>query len=169
LKKKKTEITKTEPKIYITNQADVKFLSQGEDEDIEADNPNSAIAFNSSTGDLKVIALIKGFQFENQLMQNDFNDPDYMNSDVYPKSEFKGKIVNLHQINFSTSGAYDVDVTGNLTIHGITKNISAKGVFTVSNKKISVQSIFKIKRIDFDITTDEIADELQITVKGTLQ
>jgi polyisoprenoid-binding protein YceI len=168
-KNKKDEIIKAETKIYTTNQADITFLSQGEDEDIEAHNPNSVIAFNSSTGNFKVAALIKGFQFENQLMQSHFNDPDYMNSDAYPNSEFKGKIMNLHQINFSINGAYDVDVTGSLTIHGITKNISTKGVFVISNKKISVQSTFKIKRIDFGITTNEIADELQITVKGTLQ
>ena len=168
-KNKKTETTKAEIKIYTTNRASVTFLSQGEDEDIEATNHQSAIAINSSTGDLKVVALIKGFQFENQLMQGHFNEPDYMNSDAFPKSEFKGKITNLQQINFSKNATYNVDVTGNLTLHGITKNISTKGMFTVSNEKIMVQSTFKIKRADFGITTNEIADELQITVKGTLQ
>lgn len=166
---KKIETTKAEEKIYSTNHASVAFLSQGEDEDIEATNHQSAIAFNSVNGNLKVVALIKGFQFDNQLMQNHFNEPAYMNSDAFPKSEFKGKITHLQQINFSSNGTYNVDVTGSLTIHGVTKNISTKGIFTVANQKISVQSIFKIKRVDFGITTNEIADELQITVKGILQ
>lgn len=168
-KNKKIETIKFEEKIYAANHASVTFLSHGEDEDIEATNHQSAIALNSNTGSLKVVALIKGFQFENQLMQNHFNEPAYMNSDSFPKSEFKGKIIHPQQINFSKNGTYNVDVTGSLTIHGITKNISAKGTFIVINQKISVQSIFKIRRIDFGITTNEIADELQITVKGMLQ
>ena len=169
LKKKKMEAAKVETKIYTTNNASIKFLSQGEDEDIEAANHQSAIALNSNTGDVKVIALIKGFEFDNQLMQDHFNSAEYMNSGAFPQTEFKGKITNIHQINFTANGTYNADVSGSLTIHGITKNVSAKSVLVVAAKKISVQSVFKIKRIDYGITTNEIADELQITVNGTLE
>lgn len=169
LKNTKTATLKPEAKIYATNHASVTFISHGEDEDIEAGNPHSAIAFNNVTGDIKVVAFIKGFQFENQLMQSHFNEPAYMNSDAYPKSEFKGKINYFNSIDISKNNNYPINVTGRLTIHGITKSIIVKGTLTVSSKKISVQSAFTIKRADYGITTNEIADELQITVKGTLQ
>ena len=160
---KKAEEIKPVAKIYTTNKASVRFLSNGSEE-IEATNSNTVSALNDKTGDLRFIALIKGFHFENELMQDHFNSADYMNSDAFPKSEFKGKIADISKVDFTKDGNYPVTATGSLSIHGITQKITATGTITIAKGKVSIKSVFKIKRIDYGITTDEIADTLEITV-----
>ena len=104
------------------------------------------------------------FHFENELMQDHFNDKDYMNSDEFPKSEFKGILNNINKLDLTKDETNKISTTGSLTIHGITQKVFAAGTITVSKGKISLKSIFKIKRADYGITTNEIADELEITV-----
>lgn len=151
-------------KIYTTNKAQVKFLSSTTEEDIQAVNNQGISQLNTGTGQVTFAVLIKGFHFENELMQNHFNDKDYMNSDQFPKSEFKGTITNINSINFSKDGSYPVTTAGKLTIRGVTQKVTASGTFTISNGIVSLKSAFKIKRADYGITTNEVADILDITV-----
>lgn len=153
--------------IYSTNKASIRFFSSTSEEDIEATNNQTASALNDQTGDLRFVALIKSFRFENELMQDHFNEKDYMNSDAFPKSEFKGKITNINSINFSKDSSYNVTATGSLTIHGITKKIIATGTLTIAHQKINLKSVFKINRIDYGITSDEVGDTIEITVIAT--
>ena len=161
-----TTTAKLNGKTYITKKASIKFYSKGPGEDIEATNSNVACSFNDVTGNLKFTGLIRGFQFENELMQEHFNDKDYMHSELYPKTSFTGKIV--LPANFSTEkdGNYTVTVEGPLTIKAVTKTTKVSGTIIVTGKKISLKSIFKIKRNDFNINIDEVAEELEITVNA---
>ncbi|MEY2901081.1 MAG: hypothetical protein RLY89_187 [Bacteroidota bacterium] len=161
-----TTTAKLNGKTYLTKKASIKFYSKGPGEDIEATNSNVACSFNDITGNLKFTGLIRGFQFENELMQEHFNDKDYMHSELYPKTSFTGKIV--LPANFSTEkdGNYTVTVEGPLTIKAVTKTTKVSGTIIVTGKKISLKSIFKIKRNDFNINIDEVAEELEITVNA---
>lgn len=151
-------------KILLTKQASIRFYSHGSAEDIEATNSNVACSFNQSTGQLKFTGLIRGFVFENEMMQEHFNDPDYMNSAAFPKTSFIGTIQNIKSIDFSKDGITKVTATGTLSIHGVSKEISASGSLQIQGGKPTLKSIFKIRRADFGINTDEIAEELEITV-----
>jgi polyisoprenoid-binding protein YceI len=97
-------------------------------------------------------------------MQDHFNSADYMNSDAFPKSEFKGTITNINTVDFTKDATYNITATGSLTIHGFTQKTTSTGTLTVAQGKVSVKSIFKIKRLDYGITTDEISDSIEITV-----
>jgi hypothetical protein len=163
---KKIDTVKATVKIHTTNTASIRFLSSGS-EDIEATNNNAVSILNEQTGEVGFIALIKGFHFENELMQDHFNTPDYMNSDAFPKSIFKGTIINLQTINFKKEGTYPVKATGKLTIHGVTQKLSVTGTITINQNKVALKSVFSIKRIDYGITTNEVADTLQITVNAS--
>ena len=151
-------------KILITNKASVHFLSHGSSEDIEAINQQVACSVNEKTGAIKFTGLIKGFVFENELMQDHFNSKDYMNSDMYPKTNFTGNIQPIQTVNFAKDGNYPVTATGALTIRGVTQNITASGSLIVSGNKVTLKSVFKIKRADFKIDIEEIAEVLEITV-----
>ncbi len=153
-----------EAKIFSTNKASIRFFSHTPEEDIEATNSQVISKLNDQTGQLSFAALVKGFHFENELMQDHFNDKDYMNSDEFPKSEFKGILNNINKLDLTKDETNKISTTGSLTIHGITQKVFAAGTITVSKGKISLKSIFKIKRADYGITTNEIADELEITV-----
>jgi len=56
-------------------------------------------------------------------MQKHFNSDKYLNSDQFPKAEFKGTISNLSAVKFNTNGTYNATVNGSLTIHGVTKKL----------------------------------------------
>ena len=163
-KQSKSAVAEVVGKTYITGKASVRFVSNGSSEDIEATNHSVACSFNDKTGQLKFTGLIRGFQFENEIMQNHFNDKDYMNSDAFPKTSFTGNVQNLSSLNFTKDGTYSITVAGSLSIHGVSRNITVPGSVIVAGAKLSLKSTFKIKRADFGINTDEIAEELSITV-----
>jgi hypothetical protein len=163
-KQSKTAVIIPTEKILLTRQASIRFYSQGSAEDIEATNSTVACSFNETTGQLKFTGLIRGFVFENGMMQEHFNDPDYMNSAAFPKTSFNGSIQNIKSIDFSKDGNTKVIAEGILSIHGVSKSITAPGSIVINGGKPTLKSIFRIKRIDFGINTDEIADELEITV-----
>jgi len=153
--------------IHSTKSAKIRFFSSLAAEDIEATNAQAVSKLDTKTGAINFIVLINGFVFENELMQKHFNE-EYMESTKFPKSEFKGLLTNLSSINFSKNGSYPAIVSGSLSIRGINKPVKATGSIVVTNGKISVKSIFKIKVKDFGIAGSDIgksiANELEITV-----
>jgi hypothetical protein len=156
-------------KVYATKSASIKFFSSTPMEDIEAIN-NQVESKLTDKGQIMFALLIKGFVFENELMQEHFNEPDWMDSNKYPKADFKGVITNFNKVNLTSNGNYQVVVTGNLTIRGITKKTTATGSINVKDGKISSNSVFKLAVTDFGITGKDIgksiAKELQITVSS---
>ena len=156
-------------KIYSTKIAQVKFLSSTAAEDIDAVN-NQAESKLIDKGQLMFGLLIKGFVFENELMQKHFNGVEYMDSDKFPKAEFKGVIPNIATVNFTKDGAYPVMAKGDLVIKGISKKQSAAGLIIIEKGKIKSKSTFKIKLKDYGITGKDIgsviSNDIQITVEA---
>ena len=153
---------------YMTKNGYIGFFSHTPMEDIKADNNQVAGVLDISTGDMVFQALIKSFHFERALMEEHFNE-NYMESDKFPKSSFKGKITNLSSVNFSKSGSYEVNVEGDLTIRDATNKISAKGTLEVVTGGINATSKFNIVPEDYKINIpgvvrEKIAKNLEVTV-----
>ena len=153
---------------YITRNGYIGFYSKTPLEEIKADNNQVASVLDTSTGDIVFQVLIKSFHFERALMEEHFNE-NYMESDKYPKSVFKGKISNLTGVSFSKEGKYDVMVEGDLTIHNVTKKVSIKGTIEVTAGGINASSKFNIIPEDYNIeipgvVRDKIDKNLQVTV-----
>ena len=154
---------------YMTKNGNISFFSEAPMETIKADNNQVNAALDAQTGDIVFKILIKSFQFPKALMQEHFNE-NYMESDKYPNSIFRGKITNLSSIDFSKEGTYDVVIEGDMTIHGVTKAISEKGTFTVEpGEMIHGKSKFLVKVADYDIkipgtVINNIAESIEVTV-----
>ncbi len=153
---------------YITKNGKVSFYSDGEIEKIQATNDQVSAAIDTSTGDFVVKILVKSFEFEKALMQEHFND-DYMESDKYPNSTFKGKITNLSDVNFSKDGTYNANIQGSLTIHGVTKSVTEKGTLQIKDGKIIGTSKFDVTLSDYNVkipsvVSKNIAKTVQINV-----
>ena len=153
---------------YITKNGFISFYGHTPFEDIKADNNQVASILDISNGELVFQILMKSFHFERSLMEEHFNE-NYVESEKFPKSQFKGKITNLSDVNFSKQGIYNVNIEGDLTIHGVTKKISEKGTFEIVNDGISAKSKFNLRPEDFNITIpsvvrDKIAREMEVTV-----
>ncbi len=155
--------------VQFTRNGKISIFSSTPVEDIKAQN-NEVISFlDTQKGELRFQVLIKGFIFPKASMQQHFNGKDYMYSDSFPQSSFKGNITNLAEINFTKNGTYKVKVKGDLTMHGVTKPVTAEGNITIAGGSVSVLSTFKINREDFKITvpsftSSKIAKVIEITV-----
>ncbi|MEL7339024.1 MAG: YceI family protein [Bacteroidota bacterium] len=153
---------------YLTRTGKIDFLSETPIENIEAVHNQVTSILNVENGDLVFSLLLKGFQFEKELMQEHFNEK-YVESDKFPKSTFKGSISNLSEVDLSQDGTYPVKVEGSLIIHGVTKPVSVDGTVTVKGDNISAEATFPILLEDYKIDVpsvvrDNIAQEISIHV-----
>ena len=156
---------------YISKNGHVWFYSHTPLEDIEARNNQVVSILDVPTGTIQFSLLIKSFEFRIALLEEHFNE-NYMESDQFPKADFTGKISNLDKIDFSQNGNYTAVVNGDLTIHGVTKNLSVPGTLEVKDGKIIARAQFIVKPQDFDIeipsvVEDKIAREIEVNVDLT--
>src|SRR4051812_38889326 len=82
---------------FYTKSGKISFYSKATVENIEAHNRSVTCVLDSKTGNLQFSVQVKGFEFEKALMQEHFNE-NYLETDRFPKAEFKGQIVNNGEI-----------------------------------------------------------------------
>ena len=153
---------------FYTKNGLLSFFSNTAFENIKADNNQVTSVLNTQTGELQFSLLNNAFHFKKALMEEHFNE-DYMESKTYPKSSFKGSITNIKNVNFSKDGVYPVMVTGELSLHGVTKKISTTANISLKDGKISGAAKFSITLADYQIKIDDtvkdsIAKTIEITV-----
>lgn len=159
---------------YITREGSAKIFSHTVAEDITANNYKVTSSINSATGDMVFSIPVQSFEFPKALMQKHFNQENFMNSSVYPKITFKGKITNLSDVKWTVNGKYEITVTGDLTIRDVTKPITEKGTIEINNGVITANSVFTVKQIgDYHVGKPKskskkanVADDIEVTFKG---
>jgi len=158
---------------YFTRNGTITFFSSTPVEDIKAENFGVMAILDAETGQLEFSLLMKSFNFKKALMQEHFNE-NYVESDIYPKSTFKGEVLNLSDIDFSAPGTYPVQVKGQLTIHGETRDVTTDGEIVVSEKGVALKAEFPVKPADYKIeipkvVENKIAQEILVTVSTELE
>jgi len=143
---------------YFTREGKISFYSETPVEKIEAQNSKASSVWDVATGKMEFAVLIKGFQFEKALMQEHFNE-NYMESSKFPKATFKGLVADAGKVNLKADGVYPVTVKGDLTIHGVTKAVEAKGKITVKGGAVSAASTFEISPEDYGIAIPAVVRE----------
>lgn len=153
---------------YFTRDGKISFYSSAPLEEIEAHNSTATSVVDLASGKMEFAILIKAFQFKKALMQEHFNE-NYMESNKFPKSTFKGQIENYSKIAVDKDGEYPVTVKGKITIHGQTKDIESKGKIFVKGGKVSAKSEFELTVADYGIEIPGIVrDKIAKTVKVVL-
>jgi polyisoprenoid-binding protein YceI len=158
---------------FYTKTGKVSFISKAPLEEIEGKNKTVTAVVDSKTGAMQFAIQMKGFEFEKQLMQQHFNE-NYVESDKYPKAEFKGSISNNSTINYSKDGSYPAKVKGKLTIHGVTKDVETTGTLKINGGKIDANSTFNVLISDYNIkipavVKDKVSNTIKITVDCDLE
>lgn len=138
----------------------------------KADNKTVIASLNTTTGAVLFEAAVSNFAFSNPKIQEHFNGANWMNSASFPKFTFSGKIDKLNKVKFTKDGTYKVNVSGNLTVKGVSKPVSAPATITVAGGKISSSSSFSIVLADYGITggpidAGKVAKEPKITVSAS--
>lgn len=153
----------------VDRKGEAHFFSNAPLEDIEATNDEVLGAIDLEKGTIAVSMLISGFEFRKSLMQEHFNE-NYMESEKFPKSTFKGTLQNFESLNFDQNGSFSAQASGEIEIHGVTKPWSAMVSFEVDSKSISAQTVFMVELKDFGVKIPRmlfknIAEEVEVTAK----
>ena len=90
--------------------------------------------------------------------------PDFFNAAEFPTLTFKSKSV-------KAAGKGEYEVTGDLTIHGVTKTLTVKVAHTGTGKGqsgevVGFETVFTIKRSDFGMKFmhPQLGDEVRVTL-----
>jgi hypothetical protein len=159
-------------KVYATKSGQLFFNATGGAVPIAAVNNQVDSKFVDATGQIIFGVLTKGFKFENQLMEDHFNE-NYMESTKFPKADFKGYIKNIKEVDFAKEGTYPITIEGTLTIHGTPQKVSTNGTMQVSEGKPAITGEFSVKIKDYGIKGlyigEKIANEAKIKVNCKYQ
>lgn len=154
----------------IDRNGQVSFFSDAPLEDISALNRQAMAVIDFESGEVAVSMLIRGFQFEKSLMQEHFNE-NYMESDQFPKATFSGNLKEYDPMSLA-DGEIDtrLEVSGELTIHGVTKPLTAQVSFKSEDDIIYAEVKFQVRVADHDIdiptlVIKNIAEVVDVTAK----
>ncbi len=159
---------------YMTRTGKISFnaTSPKSPEKIEAVNNEVAAILDAKTGDFVFQLPVKSFKFERDLMQQHFNE-NYMESDKFPKAQFKGKIANMQEVNLEKDGSYKTTVAGELTIHGVAKTVSVPGTVVVKGGNATASAKFTVHLADYKVevptvVADKVAKDAVIIVDAAM-
>ena len=150
---------------YLAKDGVISFFSEAPMEDIKAINNKVSAVYDNDTKQLVFQLDIKDFIFPKALMQEHFNE-NYLESDIYPKSIFKGKVISKEEKN--------AIVEGSLTIHGKINEIKVEGTLKQEKKTVNISAEFTVKLEDYDIEIPtivmyKIAEEIEVKVNIELK
>jgi len=161
---------------YVTRTGQANIFSHTDAEDISATNNTVTGVINTGTGDVAISVPVQSFTFVNALMQEHFNNSNFMDSKQYPRMTLKGKITNPSAIDFSKNGKYEATVSADLTIKGTTKPVTETATIEVNNGKVTVTSKFIVKEIGsygvgkpMGKKKNNVADDIQVTYSAVFE
>jgi len=104
---------------------------------------------------------------DNEKLTGHLKSPDFFDVATFPTATFEST-----EIADAGDGTYTV--TGNLTLHGVTRQIAFPATITVGEGEVTANAEFSVKRFDFDIVYPGKADDLirdevlvKLDLKGT--
>lgn len=160
---------------YFTKDASVGFDATVDAslETIAATSTTGSSVIDLSSGKIEFAVLAKSLKFKKLVMQQHFNE-NYIESNKYPKASFKGKIDNIKDINFQKNGTYKANISGDLTMHGVSKPVKTTATFKVNNGKVEATSQFTVVLKDYKIkipalVADKVAKSAKIMVEANYQ
>lgn len=162
-------VTLVAQKKLFTKTGLITFNSKTSIEKIQAVNKKVLAVLDVATNKIEFAVLIKGFEFEKALMQEHFNE-NYLESDKFPKATFKGKFDDTNfTILAEENKTVTVNISGNLTLHGVTKPVTAKALITTKNKTVSAASSLTILLSDYSIkipavNKNNVNNQVQINI-----
>lgn len=117
--------------------------------------------------DHKVVIGIDSLWSDDEKLTGHLKSADFFDAEKYPEATFE-----VTSLTKDSDSAYQV--SGNFTLHGVTKNITFAANSTQSGDTVKVDSKFDINRKDFgivyagktdDLIRDEVVIELKLEVK----
>jgi hypothetical protein len=157
---------------YYTKTGTIDFeASVPSFEEVKATSNTVTSVINVTTGEIAVLALVKGFRFKVALMEEHFNE-NYAESDKFPKATLTGKIKNFSLKNLTTVSKL-FELNGKLTFHGKTIYIDPEISISLNENTIHLIAGFVLNPEDFDIKIPKlirkkVAETVEVTINFML-
>mgnify|MGYP006306357059 CR=1 FL=1 len=136
---------------------EIHFISEAPQETIQAKSTEIEGLLDPASGFFAISLPIISFDgFNNALQQVHFNE-NYMESVIYPKSTFEGKII--EDISFEVPGSYEIRAKGTLSIHGAKTERIINCQLIVNAESVQVKSTFFVPLIDHDISIPKVVKQ----------
>jgi len=97
------------------------------------------------------IISFKGF---NSALQREHFNENYMETELYPRATFAGKII--EQIDIAQDGEYKIRAKGKLNIHGVEQERIIPSTVVIKGGKISLYSSFTVLLADHNIDIPKV-------------
>lgn len=110
---------------WYTRNGKINFFSETSAENIDASNNEVFSLLDQDKNEVAFQVLITGFKFSKALMQDHFNE-NFMETSKFPKATFQGVIADPSKVDFTKDGDYNVNITGNLTMHGVSNKVTIR-------------------------------------------
>lgn len=149
-----------------TGQTEFSSKAAGPARDIYAIDKTGEVKLNLSDGRIEAKITMKNFSLPNSLMQKHYNER-YMHTDKFPHATFKGHILNWKIP--PTDGEFSVTITGDFTVHGVTRKREFKGKMLKKGNQLTLQGNFETRLEDHNIEIPvlfftKITEAVQVTV-----
>lgn len=141
--------------------------AQNSPETIKASSKSGTCIIDKTTGAVEMAVLIKSFLFERALMQEHFNE-NYMESGKFPRATFVGKLDNMAPLTAGKDGTFNVNAVGKMTMHGVTKDMTAPVVITIKDSKVSAATTFTVTLADYSIAIPSVVAD-KVNKKATVK
>ena len=157
----------SEDSLLAISQGTITFVSEAPLELINARTEKIQGLVKVSDGSFAFSILISSFEgFNSELQKTHFNE-NYLESDLYPKATFAGKII--EGLDLKTAGVTEFRAKGILNIHGVKQERIINVTMDNSQGKRICNSEFTILLRDHDISVpkivyQKIAQEIIVTV-----
>jgi YceI-like domain len=158
--------------IYQTVNGKISFRSEAPLELIRASSDQLIGLIDINKKIFSFSIPMRSFQGFNSPLQKEHFNENYVESDKYPQATFKGKIIEDQDL--TVDGTYELRAKGILTIHGVSQERIIKSDVTVSNKTITIKSVFSVLLSDHNIPIPKVvyqklANEINVEVTTTLE
>lgn len=100
----------------------------------------------------KVTIQMESLWADQERLTNHLKSPDFFDVANIPTAEFA--VISMRET------ADGPEITGNLTLHGVTKSITFNPEITITDSEVSLKAEFDIMRFDFGIVYKGKADDL---------
>jgi polyisoprenoid-binding protein YceI len=101
---------------------------------------------------VKVLIDTTSMWADDDRLTKHLKSPDFFDVESLPEAIFESTAIEATEAGYT--------VTGNLTLHGVTKSISFPAQMEIAPDRVTAQAEFFVKRFDFDIVYPGKPDDL---------
>ena len=157
--------------VYITRTGIASFVSDAPLEVIKAESKDVHGAIDLADRSLVFTIDNKSFKGFNSALQQEHFYENYMETQLYSSSTFKGKII--EEIDLSSLKEQVVRAKGILDIHGVEQERIIKGTLKFEDNKLKLRANFTVLLEDHQIkipkvVNQKIAETIEVSISADL-